>query len=195
MTTRHSPLSTATWVPPHTACITLPTPFRGSSRGELICKTWGNDTQIHITKLKRKLPARETQSWDEFVDNLALQNELQRKIDNTVYFSTRKHFFPMNFPVSGTLLVLRYDMLEMRVCLARTCVVSVTEASCRYSELPQPNTWPSVETARLQSPYVLTCWIVTPSRSPPTRTGSAVLLWCPRPEQLHNNWVSPDSDH
>lgn len=48
-----------------------------------------------------------------------------------------------------------------------------------------------MDTARLQSPYVLTCWTLTPSRSPPTRTGSAALLWWPTPEQIQNSRVSP----
>lgn len=33
-----------------------------------------------------------------------------------------------------------------------TCVVSVTDANCKYSEFPQPKTSPSSETARQQSP-------------------------------------------
>jgi len=33
------PFSTATCVPPHAACLTRPTPLRGSSRGELIWKS------------------------------------------------------------------------------------------------------------------------------------------------------------
>lgn len=62
-----------------------------------------------------------------------------------------------------------------------TCVASVTEASCRYSEFPHPYSCPSLDTARLQSPYVLICCTSTPARSPPTSTGLELMLWCPRP--------------
>lgn len=75
----------------------------------------------------------------------------------------------------------------LHFCLLRdmsgvlTCVASVTEASCRYSELPHPYSCPSLDTARLQSPYVLICCTSTPARSPPTSTGLELTLWCPRP--------------
>ncbi len=62
-----------------------------------------------------------------------------------------------------------------------TCVASVTAASCRYSELPHPNSCPSLDTARLQSPYVLICCTSTPARSPPTSTGLELMLLCPKP--------------
>lgn len=66
-----------------------------------------------------------------------------------------------------------------------TCVASVTDASCLYSEFPQPYSCPSLETARLQSPYVLICCTSTPVKSPPTSTGLELMLWCPRPEIRH----------
>lgn len=62
-----------------------------------------------------------------------------------------------------------------------TCVACVTKASCLYSELPHPYSCPSLETARLQSPYVLICCTSTPARSPPTSTGLELMLWCPSP--------------
>lgn len=67
-----------------------------------------------------------------------------------------------------------------------TCVASVTDASCRYSELPHPYSCPSVDTARLQSPYVLICCTSTPARSPATSTGLELMLWCPRPARQCN---------
>lgn len=70
-----------------------------------------------------------------------------------------------------------------------TCVDSVTEASCRYSEFPQPNTCPSLETARLQSPYELICCTSTPVRSPSTSTGRELTSWCPKPETSHNTTI------
>lgn len=77
-----------------------------------------------------------------------------------------------------------------------TCVASVTEASCRYSELPQPYSCPSADTARLQSPYVLICWTCTPASSPPTSVGAEDTLWCPRPEMLEGskNWKASHQD-
>lgn len=62
-----------------------------------------------------------------------------------------------------------------------TCVASVTDDSCRYSELPHPYSCPSLDRARLQSPYVLICCTSTPARSPPTSTGLELMLWWPRP--------------
>lgn len=80
--------------------------------------------------------------------------------------------------LSGNPLPFWHDVMFVLL----TCVVSVTDASCRYSELPHPYSCPSVDTARLQSPYVLICCTSTPVRSPPTSTGLELTLWCPRPE-------------
>lgn len=74
--------------------------------------------------------------------------------------------------------------------LLLTCVASVTDASCRYSELPHPYSCPSLHTARLQSPYVLICCTSTPARSPPTSTGVELTLWCPRPGTMQSSYSS-----
>lgn len=80
-----------------------------------------------------------------------------------------------------TTKTVRHWGLKDQTRVFLTCVDSLTEASCRYSEFPQPNSWPSLDTARLQSPYELICCTSTPARSPPTSTGQELMLWWPKP--------------
>lgn len=122
------PFNTATCVPPHAACLTRPRPLRGSSRGELIWKS-GFTNELHSLVLL-------------FVHILLCPYQ-----DNSI--TVNGHF------ISGICLPV---VVRACVCVDLfTCVASVTEASCRYSEFPQPKTCPSVDTAKLQSPYVVTC--------------------------------------